>query len=175
MSSRTAGHFDSLLHAPAEQSLEVHSAPAQHSTLELVQEIGYIMCNFLNYPSIPARDKTFYFLQTGSGTHSSYCLMATKGSSPGNKAAGGVQLIIHFHLVPKLIISKCVPSLPYTFSSYGASLSIRKTLKRREEKRREEKRREEKRREEKRREERRKITRTWRESNPGRPVRRFTD
>jgi hypothetical protein len=40
MASRTAGHRDTLLHTPAESSLEVHGAPAQENTKSSRRVLG---------------------------------------------------------------------------------------------------------------------------------------
>jgi hypothetical protein len=42
-------------------------------------------------------------VQNGSGAHPASYPMSTKGSFTGGKAAGGVKLTTHLHLVPKLI------------------------------------------------------------------------
>jgi hypothetical protein len=60
----------------------------------------------LNYYSIllnlGAREfSLLHSVHTGSGFHPASHKMGTKGSFSGSKAAGGVKLTVHFHLVPR--------------------------------------------------------------------------
>jgi hypothetical protein len=52
----------------------------------------------------PARAEDFsssFCVQTGSGVQPASCTMGTGGPFPGGKAAGGVTLTTHPHLVPR--------------------------------------------------------------------------
>jgi len=61
-------------------------------------------------------------VQTGSGAYPASYPMGTRDSFPRGKAAGGVKLTTHLHLVSKSRILGAIPPLPNTPSWRGAQL-----------------------------------------------------
>jgi len=53
-----------------------------------------------------------YGIQTSSGTHPASYPMGIRNSFPRGKAAGGVKLISHLHLVPRSRMLGATPPLP---------------------------------------------------------------
>jgi hypothetical protein len=72
--------------------------------------------------SIPAKNihvSLHLDVQIGSGVHSILCPMGN-GGSPLGKAAGGVKLATHFHLVPRLRMHGAIPPHSSTSSRCAA-------------------------------------------------------
>jgi hypothetical protein len=68
-------------------------------------------------------------VQTGSGAHPASYPVGTRGFSPGSKAAGGVKLITHLHLMPRSRMRGAIPPLSqYAFMALGSVKSTGTTL-----------------------------------------------
>jgi hypothetical protein len=55
----------------------------------------------VRFPVGAGKFSLHYRVQNGSGAHPASYPMGTRGSFPGGKAAGGVKLTTHLHLVPR--------------------------------------------------------------------------
>jgi len=55
----------------------------------------------VRFPAGAGNFSLHHRVQNGSGAHPASYTMDTRGSFPGDKAAGGVTLTTHLHLVPR--------------------------------------------------------------------------
>jgi hypothetical protein len=82
----------------------------------------------VQFPAVAENISRHHSVQIGSGTHPAFYPMGARGSFPGDKSSGGVQLTTHLHLVPRSRMRGAIPPLAQYASKCGAQLNTGTTL-----------------------------------------------
>jgi hypothetical protein len=73
----------------------------------------------VRFPAGAGNFSLHHRVQNGTGTHPASYPMGTRGSFPGGKAAGGVKLTTHLHIVSRSRLRGAIPPLPqYVFIAW---------------------------------------------------------